>query len=211
MLAPAASAPLYDAFVTVRTLPDCANVPDQPVTAAALVSVSDVFQDVMADEPAFTVTDAWYPPGHVPVTARVAVQAPVDGVVGVVGLDVGLLDDELVGLGDAVGDGFVVGSGFTPPNVTLSVPSALNDQASAPVYALHAEALLPDHHELLPLSVPTMRSLAPLLQDTLPLNTDVPASKLKFRSAFPTLTLFEIVIEPGLLLYVNPWWPLSIA
>ena len=57
-LAPAPSAPFQAAFETVSVLPDSANVPDQPCTAPLLGRASDVRQELIAPDPAVTVTVA---------------------------------------------------------------------------------------------------------------------------------------------------------
>ncbi|MGV9595200.1 hypothetical protein ACWDR1_00885 [Streptosporangium sandarakinum] len=48
----------------------------------------------------------------------------------------------------------------------------------------------------------------PLWQEVLPRNIEAPVSKEKLRSVLSMPTLSELVIEPGLLLQVNPCLPL---
>jgi hypothetical protein len=58
VLAPEPSVPFHSAFPTDSALPDSANVPDQPCTDPLLGSVREVFQELMALDPAVTVTEA---------------------------------------------------------------------------------------------------------------------------------------------------------
>ena len=58
VLPPDPSAPFQAAFETVSALPDSANVPDQPSTDPLLGRVAEVFHEVMALDPAVTVTEA---------------------------------------------------------------------------------------------------------------------------------------------------------
>jgi hypothetical protein len=100
-----------------------------------------------------------------------------------------------------------------PPSVTARRPSEAKDQPRAPLKPAQREPFVPDQNWLVASELPMIRSLVPLplRHEVLFRNTEVPASKLKLRSVLSMLRLFEMVIEPGLLLYVNPCLPFLYA
>jgi len=125
----AATAPLYGMFVTVTAEPDVATVPLHSwVIVWPLANVQPTVHRDIGAFPAFTVTDAWNPPGepgHWLVTVYVAVQAPPAGGAVVGGAVVGgavvggaVVGGRVVGgavLGGAVVGGRVVGGAVVGP------------------------------------------------------------------------------------------------
>jgi hypothetical protein len=112
VVAPAASEPFQEAFLTVTVEPLVVYVPLQSwVTCSPLVKVHLAVQPEIAAGPAFTVTVLWKPPDQELTTAEEALQAPAGAVVGavvggVVGPVVGGVVGEVVGgeVGGVVGD-----------------------------------------------------------------------------------------------------------
>ena len=77
-VAPGASVPSYEAFVTVTLLPDCVSVPFQRLVIAWLPgNVQPSFQLLIVAELVFlTTTCPWKPPCQLPVTEYVPEQVP---------------------------------------------------------------------------------------------------------------------------------------